>query len=1616
MAKTFTKKLYGIWLSLLILFSMHASAQFNSGLSYTMTVGAYQAGWTAGTLSGLNNANDAQTAVISFGGPTFPYAGQNYSGFVLSSNGWIALTNLAAASPSPVPTSLPANNLATGSGVAGVPLIAPLWDDLQSTVQYTLTAANLTVRWNGTRWQVGSATTTVIDARLTFATGVIEFNFANTAFTPLNPSASMGLTGVCAGDYYSVKPSYTSGQIDSTVDNNITVKPMNLNFIWTPSTIYNDVCVNSVDLGVISASSCSSPVTFSNIMASNSGVTPAMCTADNRDVWFRFTKPAGVTDIRVSTDFTPACNPLAGTTVQVYSGTCGALTSLGCSTSNLGASNSKGVVEVLGRPQCTSEVLYVRVTGDGDLSGRFMLCAMDRGTISYAPGAGSVCGNAIPVCSLPFSATGLNTSGTGNDYDSTMACLNPFMNGNDFVFSYTPATTTCVRVAISNTGLNSYPGVFILNNCPTSGGAACLGAATANSNGATINSATLTGGVTYYIVVANNNNGGSTSSTMPFDISVTNLGAIGGANDDCVNAINLGTINNGQACTWSADYTTQCMTPSPAAGYPLPSCGGLINNVTGDVWFRFTANFTGSLLINTRRGSSNFTTDAAMAVYAGGSCGSWASVYSCDDNSASNGMPSLSLPVISGTTYWIRVWTRNPETTGTFNICVSSACVPANDQPCGAVTVPLGGTVQGTNLCASATNEPPNSAQCPADGGTINTVWYKAVVPASGQLKIRTHPLSLTDTQIQAFTFAAGCANAATTFVSRGCNNDGPACSGGINLYSDLTVTGLTPGDTLFVAVDGRGSSTGNFEITIMDGTQTQFPPIAGQDCAFPTQVCNSSNIVVADPGWQNFGNVCDMPSGTGTCWGVGERNSVWYQFTVNPGGVVQFSVNTVASADIDFIVWDVTGQSNPCAAIQTASLSPTRCNYAGALASTGIRTGGGTGFDNSITVGATPQTFLLLLNNWNSSLTAGYTLDWMGTPISSSPSTLTWSGTTDTNFGTNTNWGDCVSSPSCAVDAIIVPTANGRQPVVSSNRSVRNLTINAGASLRILTGFTLSVCGNFANYGTLIADPGSTVQFIDVNTQNVNGTLIGANGFSNMTVTKGGGSVILNTDIEVRENFITSSATSVFNINGRTMYSGGNFTNNNGIGTFTGIANSTVEFNGTGAQTFTNSNGSIILNRVRMNKTGSTPVNLIGANSIMNIDSFLILNTGKIVTTSLAALEVNVRNNQTAAVTPGNNNSYVEGKLRRKLWTGSGPSITGSYDFPVGHVAKGYQRANITFPASVPSGVPGTLIGDLLAYFTPFPGAPPASGPVATECIVSTYDSMPIFDNGYWTILRPAGSPIGGIYNTTLYNNNVTNVGMPGNRTTVAVADLPSDPSLPPSWYLNGVCQVASTAAMTVRNLMNSPPASNTAFNLNYATAQTFQQVLPISLLSFTADPVGDEVLCKWVTSSETNNDYFQVEKSLNGYDGFEIVGIVNGFGAGTSTTVRNYGLTDKEQCTGITYYRLKQVDINGEFSFSDVVAVNCKKTWDDIKLYPNPASNSVSITFYETSQEIITIQIVDYTGRIVKEEIHEAIRGYNTLNVSINNLSSGLYYVRIKDKGKSSSHPERVVRMIKN
>jgi len=164
----------------------------------------------------------------------------------------------------------------------------------------------------------------------------------------------------------------------------------------------------------------------------------------------------------------------------------------------------------------------------------------------------------------------------------------------------------------------------------------------------------------------------------------------------------------------------------------------------------------------------------------------------------------------------------------------------------------------------------------------------------------------------------------------------------------------------------------------------------------------------------------------------------------------------------------------------------------------------------------------------------------------------------------------------------------------------------------------------------------------------------------------------------------------------------------------------------------------------------------------------------------------------------------------------------------------------------------------------------------------------------------------------------------------------------------------------------------------------------LPIRLLSFDAKAKGDEIYISWSTMSETNNDYFLVEKSPDGVD-FEELSKINS--KGDSKSLQEYSCIDQNPYNGINYFRLKQVDFDGKSQYSKIISVVVEQS-DFAAISPNPFNDYVVVNS-NFSQENNKIQIIDIKGNVVYNSTLPT--GKNNTKIYLPELKSGIYFMKI-------------------
>jgi hypothetical protein len=174
-----------------------------------------------------------------------------------------------------------------------------------------------------------------------------------------------------------------------------------------------------------------------------------------------------------------------------------------------------------------------------------------------------------------------------------------------------------------------------------------------------------------------------------------------------------------------------------------------------------------------------------------------------------------------------------------------------------------------------------------------------------------------------------------------------------------------------------------------------------------------------------------------------------------------------------------------------------------------------------------------------------------------------------------------------------------------------------------------------------------------------------------------------------------------------------------------------------------------------------------------------------------------------------------------------------------------------------------------------------------------------------------------------------------------------------------------------------------------------------PVEMLSFSAIEMQNQVRLKWATATEINNAGFEVQMMRRGV--FEQIGYVEG--NGTTTSVSNYEFQTEVLAKGTYLFRLRQVDIDGQSSFSDRISVEIKDSFEPISLYPNPATDQVWVEVPAENPETIDIRVFDMRGMAVSLPVHlqSQTNAITTWELNTASCLPGLYFVNISGEGLS-------------
>jgi fibronectin-binding autotransporter adhesin len=609
--------------------------------------------------------------------------------------------------------------------------------------------------------------------------------------------------------------------------------------------------------------------------------------------------------------------------------------------------------------------------------------------------------------------------------------------------------------------------------------------------------------------------------------------------------------------------------------------------------------------------------------------------------------------------------------------------------------------------------------------------------------------------------------------------------------------------------------------------------------------------------------------------------------------------------------------------------------------------------------------------NNGSATFTGLFTVNNGGSFSTANTSAFNFMGGI-TNNGTFSQTGTgavTFSNNAQAISGSSTITINGIVTVTGitvTNNGTVELTNNAANTLTG-TGTWAQENGSALNFSGASMNITGTVFSTNVNTVNYKfaGTqTIKATTYHNLIISTSGtktlgGSITVNGNLSISNSTL---AVSTFDIDVK-----GNW-NNNG-GTFT-AGSRTVTFSGTATQSIATNAQSFY--NVTFNNTaaGTAAIVLNTDMTITNLctmtDGIISTGTNKLILTSTTPTNL----------TGYSSACYVNGNIRRSI-----ANNTSTYALPVGSAA--YQLAEVKNNNMTTTTTLDARFGALVNHFDAD----------ITACDGALCYSSASFA-GMWTIEANA-NPGSGSYDIYCYTANIT--GLVDNEFAILKRPVGASAS---SWIAETAGSINADDGLG--RLVSHGYALRkgiTAFSEFVIGRKQSGVALPIQLISFKSSLINKKTVdLTWTTATEINNDYYTVERSSDGIF-FETIATING--AGNSTTTIHYNHVDEMPLIGISYYRLKQTDFDGNFTYSNIISVTVENAVTNVvwNIYPNPAmrGNELNITSSVTDK-LFEIQLIDLTsGKMVCH--HKKTHDSNQLYLD-KNLTPGIYFARIVDE----------------
>ena len=574
-----------------------------------------------------------------------------------------------------------------------------------------------------------------------------------------------------------------------------------------------------------------------------------------------------------------------------------------------------------------------------------------------------------------------------------------------------------------------------------------------------------------------------------------------------------------------------------------------------------------------------------------------------------------------------------------------------------------------------------------------------------------------------------------------------------------------------------------------------------------------------------------------------------------------------------------------------------------------------------------------------------------------------TWIGGELGEWNIANNW--CGGVPNSNTAVVSIPA--GVTIDLDASPSVLDLTVGSGSTLN-LGGNTITIAngGAFTNIGTFNAQTG-TVAFSGTGTLAGNETT-----FNNLTTNgnlNASASPTINGTLTLSSGTLSVGANTL-TVNGSISTTSGNIDASN--------ASATVVFGGSSAQTIPASTFTGNINNLTLSNSAGLTTNqsLTVANTLSLSSGVLTLGTNNLTLTG--SLHATNNGSSTAFINTNNSGAFI-----RSI------SSTGvDYKFPVG-------------------------LSDYAPITVNFTGGTIASSTLASRAVSGLHpdavDGAYIRSNLYWQMNQSGMT--NPQYNVSFTYPGVTN-GVGSSETEANL--LPAKYSASTGWLSSGSCAICYSGTTMGTSSINTETKTLTwngvtGFSDFGGFGEGNGSPLPVELLSFNGICDENQIQLTWSTASENNSDYFEILKSQ---DGENWRAVNKQAAAGFSTTLQMYSFIETEKSNN-AYYRLNQVDFNGDNKLYDPIFIDCEGNTSQLITYPNPSKNGFNIVISDSKLVgEATLIIRDAMGKIFLTKSISIAEGMNLFPIASNEIENGVYFITIEGKNAQT----KMIKHIKN